>query len=72
MATGLRVLYLANEIERRHPHLPVLLTSGYTAHHLLPVDAAQVRPLLHKPYTLAELAAALQSAQGAWPTPLPR
>ena len=69
MATGMTGLDLAREIERRYPDLPVLLTSGYTAHHLLPIEATQVRPLLHKPYTLADLASALESARKAWPAP---
>ena len=68
---GLRIIILLfaafDEIERRHPDLPVLLTSGYTAHHLLPADVTQARPLLHKPYTLAELAAALHGARTGWP-----
>jgi PAS domain S-box-containing protein len=66
MATGMTGLELAQEIERRYPLLPVLLTSGYTAHHLLPNATTQVRPLLHKPYTLTDLAAALQAAREGW------
>ncbi len=67
MATGMTGLELAQEIERLCPDLPVLLTSGYTAHHLLPAAATQVRPLLHKPYDLTELAAALRGARETWP-----
>jgi PAS domain S-box-containing protein len=67
MATGMTGLDLAKEIARRYPELPVLLTSGYTAHHLLPTEVAQARPLLHKPYTLMELAAALQDTLRTWP-----
>jgi CheY-like chemotaxis protein len=68
MSTGMTGLELAQEIERRHPKLPVLLTSGYTAHHMLPIATAQVRPLLHKPYTLSELATALRSTRENWRT----
>jgi CheY-like chemotaxis protein len=57
MPGGVTGLQLAQEIERRHPHLPIVLTTGY-------VEAAagiedRQFGLLLKPYTLEALAEAL-------------
>ncbi len=62
MATGMSGIELAREVRRRRPDLPVLLTSGYTAQHLLPSTAGEDFPLLRKPYTMADLAKALRAA----------
>ena len=57
MPGGVSGLQLAREIRRRHPHLPIALTTGYVE------SAAGMKDdefsLLLKPYTLDELAAAL-------------
>ena len=57
MPGGVSGLQLAREIRRRHPHLPIALTTGYVE------SAAGMEDdefsLLLKPYTLDELAAAL-------------
>jgi CheY-like chemotaxis protein len=50
-------LTLAREIRRRHPHLPVLLCSGYSS--VLAHDTAHGFALLPKPYTLDALVQAL-------------
>jgi PAS domain S-box-containing protein len=50
-------LTLAREIRRRHPHLPVLLCSGYSS--VLAHDSAHGFALLPKPYTLDALVQAL-------------
>ena len=60
MPGGMDGLALAREARRRRPGLPVLLTTGYTGS-----DAADLPislPVLRKPYKLADLAQALQSA----------
>jgi PAS domain S-box-containing protein len=67
MATGINGIELAAAIEEIDPRMPVLLTSGYTAHREPQSTAGLVRPLLHKPYTLAELSRALISVQEEWP-----
>lgn len=64
--SGMTGFELAEEVGRKYPHLPVLITSGYTAQHLRP-PAAVMRPLLRKPYTLLELAEALRQAREMWP-----
>jgi CheY-like chemotaxis protein len=46
---------LADELRRRHPLLRVLYTSGH---------ALDLRPFLQKPFTAAELTAAVSSAIG--------
>jgi CheY-like chemotaxis protein len=56
-------LQLALEIRRRHPGLPVLLTSGFSD--AIKQEAAQQKiPLLSKPYRLEELETALRQARG--------
>jgi hypothetical protein len=44
--------------------MPVLLTSGYTAQHLVPTAMNGDLPLLRKPYTLAELSKGLTDLIG--------
>jgi PAS domain S-box-containing protein len=66
MATGTTGIELAATIEHRYPGMPVLLTSGYTAHNELPSAAGLARPLLHKPFTLSDLSDALLAAREGW------
>jgi PAS domain S-box-containing protein len=62
MPDGMNGVELANEITKRRPDLPVLLTSGYTAQRLIPDSVTRVWPILRKPYTLAELSQAVSDA----------
>ena len=48
---------LAQEIRRRHPGLPVVLTSGYS--HVLSENGSYGFELLQKPYTIEQLSRAL-------------
>ncbi len=59
MAAGLNGIELAQAIKEESPDLPVMLTSGYTAQRLVPTDGNRSLPLLRKPYTLGQLADAL-------------
>jgi signal transduction histidine kinase/CheY-like chemotaxis protein len=52
-------LQLSREIRHRHPHVPVLLTSGYAEVIRRTMSASDVR-ILPKPYQLEELGAALE------------
>ncbi len=56
MASGMNGIELAQTIRRRHPGVPVLLTSGYTAQLLPQMPQDQAFPLLRKPYTPDDLA----------------
>jgi DNA-binding NtrC family response regulator len=53
-------LDLAAEIKRLHPDVPVILTSGYS--HVLAESGSNEVDLLHKPYSIDQLSAALRSA----------
>jgi CheY-like chemotaxis protein len=61
MVAGMTGVELARAIKASRPDLPVLLTSGYTAQRLVPNAGNGDLPLLRKPYTLAELAEALEA-----------
>jgi PAS domain S-box-containing protein len=62
MASGMTGVDLAQILSEERPDLPVLLTSGYTAQRVLPTTQKGDQIVLHKPYTLQELSAALTSA----------
>jgi CheY-like chemotaxis protein len=62
MPGGMNGVDLARELRRRRAELPVLLTSGYAEAAKRDADAEGVR-ILPKPYLLAELAVALQTAR---------
>ncbi|HEX4505819.1 MAG TPA: ATP-binding protein [Alphaproteobacteria bacterium] len=62
MPGGINGIELANEITRRRPDLPVLLTSGYTAQRLVPDSVARVWSVLRKPYTQTDLSLAVSDA----------
>jgi DNA-binding NtrC family response regulator len=49
---------LAQEIRRRHPWMPVVLTSGYA--HVLAEEGPHGFELLHKPYAAEELSRVLR------------
>ena len=57
---GMTGIELAREIRRRHPDLPVVLTSGYS--HVLAQQGTDGFDLLHKPYSIEELSRVLQMA----------
>ncbi len=57
---GMNGVNLAQEIRRRHPDLPVVLTSGYS--HVLAEEGPHGFDLLHKPYSAGQLSAALRRA----------
>ncbi len=57
---GMSGLDLADEIVRRHPGLPVILASGYST--VLAERGTNGVALLHKPYSLEDLARALRQA----------
>jgi len=62
MPGGMNGVDLARELRRRHPDLPVLLTSGYAQVAKRQADDEGVR-VLPKPFLLGELAAALKVAR---------
>ncbi len=58
MPGGMSGIDLAREVRRRWPELPVLLVSGYTGEGY--VEQSEF-PMLHKPFTALELAAAIKA-----------
>jgi CheY-like chemotaxis protein len=64
MPEGMNGIELARELRTRRPGLPVLLTSGYTAQRVIP-ETREVLNVLRKPYSLAELAQAVQATIGS-------
>ena len=54
---GMTGVELGEEIRRRHPDLPVVLTSGYS--HVLAEEGRHGFELLHKPYAVEELSRVL-------------
>ncbi len=60
MMPGMNGLELGAEINRRHPGLPVVLTSGYA--HVLAKHGNAGFELLHKPYSLDQLSRVLHKA----------
>ena len=51
---------LGQEIRRRHPNTPVVLTSGYS--HVLAQNGTFGFELLHKPYSIEDLSRVLRKA----------
>ncbi len=58
---GMSGVELGQEIRRRYPGLPVVLTSGYS--HVLAQDANHGFELLHKPYSLEEVSRVLSKVR---------
>ena len=52
---------LARSLRATHPHLPVLLMSGYTAQQTVPEEIGGSWQVLRKPYTRADLSTAMQT-----------
>lgn len=59
---GLSGLELGQEIRRRYPDVPVVLTSGYS--HVLAQNGKHGFELLHKPYSVEQLSRVLRKAIG--------
>jgi PAS domain S-box-containing protein len=57
---GMSGVELGQEVRRRYPGLPVVLTSGYS--HVLAQDARHGFELLHKPYSVDDLTRILRGA----------
>ena len=57
---GMSGVELAGEVRRRHPALPVVLTSGYS--HVLAQNGTHGFELLHKPYSVEQLSRVLTKA----------
>jgi signal transduction histidine kinase/CheY-like chemotaxis protein len=57
---GMNGIELGEEIRRRHPHVPVLLTSGYS--HVLAQNGKHGFQLLYKPYSVEQLSRILRKA----------
>jgi PAS domain S-box-containing protein len=60
LSTGMSGIDLAHAVNAKWPILPVLLTSGYTAQRVIPAALNGEFTLLRKPYTMHELAHAMQ------------
>lgn len=63
---GMNGVDLAEEIRRRYPELPVVLTSGYSS--VLADEGRHGFKLIHKPYSVEALSAILSSQIGATAT----
>jgi PAS domain S-box-containing protein len=59
---GMSGIDLADQVRRLHPHLPVVLASGYS--HVLAQPGSHGFELLHKPYSIEQLSRVLQKAIG--------
>jgi DNA-binding NtrC family response regulator len=57
---GMSGIDLAEEIRRRYPELPVVLTSGYS--HVLAREGTHGFELLQKPYSIEQLSRTLHIA----------
>jgi PAS domain S-box-containing protein len=66
---GMSGVELGLEIRKRHPGLPVVLTSGYS--HVLAEEGRHGFELLQKPYAVEDLSRILRSAARARPKPRP-
>ena len=64
---GMSGIDLAREVGVLYPHLPILLTSGYTAQRIIPAGFADELKLLRKPYAQAELSQAVNFVMSTLP-----
>jgi DNA-binding NtrC family response regulator len=65
MPDGMSGVELARQIGSLRPELPILLTSGYTAHHVLPEIPTGELALLKKPFSQADLSIAIRNLMAA-------
>lgn len=61
---GMGGVALARELQQRWPHLPVVLTSGYS--HVLARESDHGFELLHKPYSAEQLGRILHQVLDVW------
>jgi PAS domain S-box-containing protein len=61
---GMNGVDLGHEIKRRHPGLPVVLTSGYS--HVLAQEGSHGFELLQKPYAAKEVSRVLRQVMRGW------
>ncbi|WP_426216356.1 PAS domain-containing protein [Methylobacterium sp. NFXW15] len=61
---GMGGIALARELQQRWPHLPVVLTSGYS--HVLARESDHGFELLHKPYSAEQLGRILHQVLDVW------
>jgi CheY-like chemotaxis protein len=59
---GMSGIDLARSVRQDFPHMPIVLTSGYS--HILVEEGRHGFPLVHKPYTAESVAKALADAMG--------
>ncbi len=59
---GMNGVQLARHVRLQRPHLPILLTSGYTGQQTNQAEIDGSWPLLRKPYTQAALSIAIRDA----------
>ncbi len=64
---GMGGVALAQELQQRAPHLPVILASGYS--HVLAQSDAHGFELLHKPYSAEQLGRILHRVLDLRPSP---
>lgn len=57
---GMSGIDLAKQVREQHPHLPIVLTSGYS--HVLAENGSHGFELLHKPYSVDQLSHVLHKA----------
>jgi DNA-binding NtrC family response regulator len=62
---GMGGVELGEEVRRRYPHVPVVLTSGYSD--VLADEGRHGFELLHKPYAVEELSQVLRRVTGSSP-----
>jgi CheY-like chemotaxis protein len=65
MPGGMTGVELAQAVQERFPHIPVLLSSGYAAPELLQSSRLEGAALIKKPYTAAALATKLREVLDA-------
>lgn len=57
---GMGGLELGAEIRRKYPHVPIILTNGYS--HMLAQNRSYGFELLHKPHSIEQLSRVLNKA----------
>jgi CheY-like chemotaxis protein len=65
MPDGMSGVELARQIGSLRPELPILLTSGYTAHRVIPEIPTGELALLKKPFSQADLSIAIRNLMAA-------
>lgn len=55
LPNGMSGLELSQRLNETHPHISILLTSGYANMFLSGMDTKKVPPIVHKPFTMNQL-----------------